>query len=207
MVEIVCPCSNSCFEKTRIEYKIQFREKLLSRSVFESKGTENKIKSQDRWRPFSFFVPISRAGKNNETVIGHISFLESPWPMSRSIYLEDRKISGITPRKPQRSFMAYHVQKIPEMRGTSRHPRGLCSPDRDQATFLRRQDSRHRVRSHQSILIPWMPSLLPERAAQHVPYAYSFVSFIQHEKRKETEREKKRREKGKIITGRGSSIL
>ena len=99
------------------------------------------------------------------------------------------------------AFMAYHVQKIPEMRGTSRHPRGLCSPDRDQATFLRRQDSRHRVRSHQSILIPWMPSLLPERAAQHVPRAFAYIplySFVQHEK-KEREREREKEEKKRKI--------
>lgn len=63
--------------------------------------------------------------------------------------------------------MAYRVQKIPEMRGSSRHPRGLCSPDRDQTALLHRQDSRHRIGSDQSILISWMPPLLPERAAQH----------------------------------------
>lgn len=88
--------------------------------------------------------------------------------------------------------MAYHVQKIPEMRGTSRHPRGLCSPDRDQATFLRRQDSRHRVRSHQSILIPWMPSLLPERAAQHVPYAFAYSFIFVYTTREEMQRERER---------------
>lgn len=50
---------------------------------------------------------------------------------------------------------------------TSRHPRGFGPSYRDQAAFLSRQDPRHRVRSDQSILVPGMPPLLPERAAQH----------------------------------------
>lgn len=79
---------------------------------------------------------------------------------------------GTLSRYHHRPFIrscAYHMQQVLDQRRSSGDPRGLGSADRHRANVPRpRHYPRHGVRSDQPILVPRLPPLLLERAAQHV---------------------------------------